>query len=129
MPSTSMPNLFTTRIEAALAFYTDELGFAESFRFPAEGEPEHVVLRLGGSLLALSKPRSITAAGLEPTAGNPFELVVWTDDVDADTARLAARGVTVARDPYDHPAGHRRSYVVDPDGNWIALVDAPTPTD
>jgi lactoylglutathione lyase len=119
-----MPNLFTSDIEAALGFYRDRLGFTPSFRFPPAGRPEHVVLELGGSRLALSTDRAITAAGLQPERGNPFELVVWCDDVDAEAERLGASGAAVVVAPYDHPAGHRRAYVSDPDGNWLALVDA-----
>jgi lactoylglutathione lyase len=54
--------------------------------------------------------------------------VVWCDDVDAETARLRAAGTPVVVEPYDHPAGHRRAYLADPDGNWLALVDAPGPS-
>jgi predicted enzyme related to lactoylglutathione lyase len=71
---------------------------------------------------------AMAAAGLDPTTGNPLELVVWCDDVDAETARLRAAGTTVVVEPYDHPAGHRRAYLADPDGNWLALVDAPGPS-
>jgi catechol 2,3-dioxygenase-like lactoylglutathione lyase family enzyme len=124
MSTTSMPNLFTRNMDDATAFYRDQLGFSQTFRFPAEGRAEHIVLKLGDSQLALSSPRAAEAAGLDPTAGNPFELVVWCDDVDAEATRLRAAGAGVVIEPYDHVAGHRRAYVADPDGNWLALVDA-----
>ncbi len=119
-----MPNHFSDDVEAAARFYRDELGFSESLRAPGEGAPEHVVLRLGDSQLALSTTRAVNAVGLRPSSGNTFELIVWCDDVDAETARLRAAGVTIVVDPYDHLAGHRRAYIADPDGNWVALVDA-----
>lgn len=122
--TTSMPNLFTEEVATASAFYRDHLGFCESQRYGSEDTPEHVVLQLGNSMLALSTPRAAAAAGLPSTRGNPLELVIWCADVDAATSRLAAAGVTVLTEPYAHPGGHRRSYVADPDGNWIALVDA-----
>jgi lactoylglutathione lyase len=122
MSTRSMPNIFTRDIESSVAFYRDQLGLSERFRFPPEGRPEHVVL--GDSQLALSSPRAAEATGLAPTAGNPFELVVWCDDVDSEAARLRAAGATIVIEPYDHLAGHRRAYVADPDGNWLALVDA-----
>jgi lactoylglutathione lyase len=122
MATRSMPNIFTRDIDAAVAFYRDQLGLAETFRFPRAGRPEHVVL--GDSQLALSSPRAAEAAGLDPTAGNPFELVLWCEDVDAEATRLRAAGATIVTEPYDHVAGHRRAYVADPDGNWLALVDA-----
>lgn len=82
------------------------------------------MLVLGDSQLALSTDRAVTEIGLTATAGNSFELIVWCDDVDAETARLRAAGASVVREPYDHVAGHRRAYLADPDGNWLALVDA-----
>jgi predicted enzyme related to lactoylglutathione lyase len=87
-----------------------------------------VVLRLGDSLVALSTPGPATQAGLEPSNGNPLELVIWCDDVDAQIERLRADGTSIVVEPYDHAAGHRRAYVADPDGNWLALVDAPVPS-
>lgn len=122
-----MPNIFTDDPRAALGFYRDALGFAQVERWPAEGRPEHVVLQLGGSLFAISSPTAVRATGLTPSAGRPFELVIWCDDVDRETARLRAGGVRVLVEPYQHPGGHRRSYLADPDGNWVALVDAPRP--
>jgi lactoylglutathione lyase len=123
MTTATMPNVFTRDIDAALAFYRDLLGLAVAFRFPLQGRSEHVVLRLGESQLALTRggPADV---GLEPSAGNSFELVVWCDDVDREAARLRDAGAPILVAPYDHPARHRRAYVGDPDGNWIALVDA-----
>lgn len=124
MPRTSMPNMFTGDVERAAAFYRDQLGFAPALRVPADGSPDHVVLRLGHSELALSTDRAVAAAGLHPSRGNPSELVVWCDDVDGEATRLSAAGASVLVEPYDHIAGHRRAYIGDPDGNWVALVDA-----
>jgi len=120
----SMPNLFPRDIEAAVAFYRDQMGFTQNYQVPGEGAPEHVVLQLGASMLALSTPRGLNAVGLEPTQGNSSELVVWCADVDGEVARLRANGVVILVDPYDHIGGHRRAYISDPDGNWLALVDA-----
>lgn len=124
MVTACMPNLYTHDIDAAVGFYGDRLGFRETFRYPPQGKAEHVVLQAGEALLALSAPNGVSAAGLAPTAGNPFELVVWCADVDGETARLRAAGVEVVVEPYDHVGGHRRAYLTDPDGNWLALVDA-----
>jgi len=121
--NSSMPNLFADDVEATALFYRDQLGFSESSRVPREGRPEHVVLQLGESQLALSTPRAVNAVGLRPSTGNSFELIVWCHDVDTETARLRADGVTIVVDPYHHVGGHRRAYITDPDGNWVALVD------
>lgn len=119
-----MPNLFTDDVDRAADFYRDQLGFTQIIRQPPHGRAEHVVLRLGGSLLALSTPAAVTAVGLTPGAGRSLEVIVWCADVDGETARLRAGGVPVLVEPYRHVGGHRRSYVADPDGNWVALIDA-----
>lgn len=120
----AMTNLFTRDIDAALSFYRDQLGFSQRFQVPRTGPPEHAVLELGDSRVALSTAQAVSRVGLEPANGHAFELVVFCDDVDRETQRLRAGGAHVLREPYDHVAGHRRAYVADPDGNWVALVDA-----
>lgn len=122
MITASMPNLFTRDIYAALAFYRDQLGFAERFRFPRQGHPEHLVLGLGDCRIALTQ-HGPADVGLEPTAGHSFELIVSCDDVDSTASKLRAAGAPILVDPYDHIGGHRRAYVADPDGTWVALVN------
>jgi lactoylglutathione lyase len=51
--TTGFVNLYTRDIEAALRFYRDTLGFAETFRTPREGTPTHVELKLEGFLIGL----------------------------------------------------------------------------
>jgi lactoylglutathione lyase len=53
MFETAFVNLYTRDIEAGIRFYRDLLGFVETFRAPAEGEPEHVELQLGGFMVGL----------------------------------------------------------------------------
>jgi lactoylglutathione lyase len=88
----ALVNLYTRDIEAALRFYRDLLGFTETFRTPTEGSPEHVELRVAGFTLGLG---TVDAAkrvhGVDPAPGSPsMVLVVWTNDVDAAHAKLAA---------------------------------------
>lgn len=119
----SMPNLYSADVAAAVEFYRDVLGFEQTYQFPPHGRPEHVELRLGDSMLALSSHAAVRQTGLPaPSAGHPQELVVWCRDMDAAIARLRAAHAPVLVEPYDHVAGHRRAYVADPDGNWLALV-------
>lgn len=123
MFTASMPNIYTHDIDAAAAFYRDQLGFVQTYRFPrdANAQPEHVELRLGDSQLAISTYDAAAAAGVDPSTGNSFELVIWCNDVDRAVARLRSAGARVAVEPYDHKAAHRCAYVVGPDGNWLAL--------
>jgi lactoylglutathione lyase len=118
-----MPNLYTADIERAVGFYRDLLGGTQTFRTPAEGIPVHVELRIGDVIIALSSREAVPRHGLPmPTAGNPMELVVGCDSTDEAVAALRAAGTPVLVEPYSHASGHRRAYVADPDGNWIALA-------
>ena len=68
MPTFSAPliNLYSRDLPRAVAFYS-ELGFVETFRTPASGEPSHIQLNLDGFSLGIA---SIEAAqehhGLRP---------------------------------------------------------------
>ena len=124
MFTSSMPNLYSADVAAAADFYRDVLGFDQTYQFPAAGPPEHVELRLGDSMLALSSNAAVRQTGLPaPSAGHTQELVVWCDDIDAAIGRVRAACAPVLVEPYHHVAGHRRAYVADRDGNWLALVE------
>lgn len=119
----AFPNLYTLDINRSLTFYRDILEFEETFRFPAEGDPEHVELRLGDSMIALTtyaaaKEGSVSA----PTPGHPFEISIWAENAGEAINRLREAGVSVVIEPKVHKAGVHRAYVSDPDGNWIAIV-------
>lgn len=123
MFSASMLNLYSPDVDRATTFYRDRLGFSQTYQYPPAGPAQHVELRLGDSRLAISGYDAVEEIGLPtPTGGHAQELVVWCDDVDAAVADLGAAGTAVLVKPHDHVAGHRRAYVCDPDGNWIALV-------
>ncbi len=117
-------NLYTGDIQAAVHFYGDLLGLAESFRTPTEGLPEHVEFQVGGFTLGLG---SLEAArrvhGVEAEPGRPaVALVLWTDDVDRAYASLAAAGVPGLRPPHDTGNDNRSALVRDPDGTLIEIV-------
>jgi lactoylglutathione lyase len=124
MPFTSvMPHLYVADVEVAAAFYRDQLGGRPAFRYPANGQAEHVEVRIGTVTIALSNRNAVQREGLPaPTAGHPMELTVWCDSADDAIVALRAAGTPVLVEPHDHAAGHRRAYVADPDGNWVALV-------
>jgi lactoylglutathione lyase len=118
-----MPHLYVADVGRAAAFYRDLLGGAQTFRHPADGPAEHVELRFGATVIALSARGAVLREGLPaPTAGHPLELTVECDDADAAVAALRAAGTPVIREPRSHFSGHRRAYVADPDGNWVALI-------
>jgi lactoylglutathione lyase len=118
-----MPHLYAADVEEAATFYRDQLGGRPTFRYPAEGRAEHVELRIGTVTIALSSREAVQQEGLPaPSDGHPMELTVWCDSADDAVAALRAAGTPVLVEPHGHAAGHRRAYVADPDGNWVALV-------
>jgi catechol 2,3-dioxygenase-like lactoylglutathione lyase family enzyme len=116
-----LTNLYCADLDASLRLYQDLLGFAGTFRYPRDGAPLHVELRLGGAVVAVSTLGAIADYGLPATRGEPFELAIGTDDTDAAVETLRAAGVPVLAGPLDAPNGHRVAYVADPDGNRIRL--------
>jgi lactoylglutathione lyase len=127
----AFPILYSEDLPAALRFYRDLLGFAVTYRFPEDGEPVFVGLRLDGSEIAIGDISAPDAAAihwrpLRPVSGHRFELCMYADDVDAAVEALRAAGVGVLAEPADQPWGERLAYVEDPDGNPV-MITAPDP--
>ena len=98
------------------AFYRDVLGLAVHREF---GTPEHsgVVFFLGNGLLEVSGRSD------EPPRGMALWLQVR--DVAVEHDRLLAAGVTVTRPPRLEPWGLVETWIEDPDGVRIVLVEVP----
>lgn len=117
------PMLSTTDLRASVAFYGGLLGGEETFRFPSDGEPSFLVLRLGDSDIGLSMlDEPLHGQALRPVTGHRLELCVYVDDVDATVAAMRADGVPIVLEPVDQPWGERVAYVADPEGNLVMLT-------
>lgn len=115
------PILSTRDVPRALGFYRDLLDGAETYRFPAEGEPAYVGMELGSSELGI---------GFDPDAKDGpggQRITIWTYAEDCDQAvdRLRAAGVRVLEEPVDQPWGERVARVQDPDGNEVIIGSRP----
>ncbi len=124
MAPSGFVNLYSRDVEAACTFWRDLLGFTETFRTPRDAAPEHVELERDGFLIGLG---SVEAArrvhGVEAVAGvASFAVVLWVDDVDAESARLLAAGVPLVAPAHGSGNGNRNALVHDPDGNLVELV-------
>jgi predicted enzyme related to lactoylglutathione lyase len=123
-----MINLYSRDLPRAVAFYSG-MGFVETFRAPASGEPSHIELKLDGFTLGIA---TIEAArrhhGLRPEGeGRWIEIVVWTDDTDAALSALVATGAPVLSPAHDFLDGRlRAAWIADPDGNPVQLVQRRT---
>jgi lactoylglutathione lyase len=124
MFATALVNLYTRDIEAGLRFYRDLLGFAETFRTPRDGVPEHVELRLNGFTVGLGTVEAAKRVhGIDAAPGSPaMVLVVWTDDVDVAYRDLVTAGVPALQPPHDTGNNNRNALRRDPDGNLVEIV-------
>lgn len=112
-------------IARGIDFYGRILNLPETYRFPRDGEPEHVEFRVGGATIAVSSAAGLQTHGMPPaTPGHPFEIGLETDDVEVTLNELRAQGVTIIKEPEMSPAGIHYAYIADPDGTWISLYQA-----
>lgn len=119
-----MINLYSRDLSRAVAFYS-ELGFVETFRTPASGEPVHVELTKDGFTLGIATMEAAQKNhGLQPEGeGHWIEIVLWTDDADAALNALVAKGAPLLSPAHDFLDGKLRAvWVADPDGNPVQLV-------
>jgi catechol 2,3-dioxygenase-like lactoylglutathione lyase family enzyme len=108
--------------DAALAFYTEKLGFEllSDSRFGANGEMRWIEVAPPGSRarLALNPPM-----GGQPGGGG---IGVETTDVLGEHNRLSAiGGIDIDPEPMRVPGAPLLFMLRDPDGNNIAVVEAP----
>jgi predicted enzyme related to lactoylglutathione lyase len=118
-----MINLYTRDVPRLAAFY-ERLGFQETFRTPERGTAAHIELSLDNFTLGIASVDAAIDHGLEPDlGGRPVEIVLWTDDVDRDQARLIDEGAASLSPPHDFLAGRlHAAWIADPDGNPVQLV-------
>ncbi|WP_328469306.1 VOC family protein [Actinoplanes sp. NBC_00393] len=114
--------LYVEDLPAALEFYRDRLGFAETYQFPPDGPAAFVALEHGISLAAVNDGENGShGLPIKMRVGRPFELCVYTDDVDQAVEELRAAKAPVLAEPADQPWGERMAYVADPDGNPVMI--------
>jgi catechol 2,3-dioxygenase-like lactoylglutathione lyase family enzyme len=120
-------NIYSRDVMRLVRFY-EGLGFRETFRTPTDATPVHVEVVLDGFTIGIaSVEAAIADHGLNPNlGGRPVEVVLWTDDVDRDYARLIAKSAPSLSAPHDFLSELRLAWVADPDGNPIQLAQKRT---
>jgi len=117
----AFPILTAGDMARALGFYRDLLGCTVTYRFPAEGEPAYVGLRLGQSALGIG----VAEPGVQherAVTGDRFAMCVYAKACDVAIAHLRANGVAILSEPADQPWGERMAEVRDPDGNRVVIL-------
>jgi catechol 2,3-dioxygenase-like lactoylglutathione lyase family enzyme len=99
--------------DAALAFYTEKMGFKVGTDQPMGPGQRWIELIIPGAdtRLALFTPQ-----GHEDRVGGFQSMTFWCDDVFATAEGLKARGVTLTEEPTKQPWGTYAKFR-DPDGN------------
>lgn len=103
-----------TDIDAALAFYTDAMGFALKFRDGAR----YAALDGGGVTVALVGPE-------EQVAGQTISFSLHVEDMDQVLSRARASGASLLRAPQAGPH-ELRAVLADPDGNPVIFYKKTT---
>lgn len=110
------PIISTPNLPRSLRFYCDLLGFKVTYRFPDDGEPQYVGLRLGTSELGIG------AVAEAPAPSERFVLCAYAEDCDRAVEMLRGHGVAVLQEPRMEPWGERSAYISDPDGNRVLVL-------
>jgi predicted enzyme related to lactoylglutathione lyase len=106
-------------VDRAIAFYTEQAGFALDHDHKVSDELRFVQVTPPGSACSISFGSGLTE--MEPGSVEGLQVVV--DDIEAAHADLAGRGVEVS-DVQDFPWG-RFVFFSDPDGNAWAVQQIP----
>jgi len=115
--------LFSGDVSRAAAFY-ESLGFRETFRVPAQGEPIHVDVALDGYQLGIASVESTREDhGLQPVSeGQRAAIILWTDDTRAAYAKLVGAGAPELAGPHEWLGRLLIAWTADPDGHPIQIV-------
>jgi len=106
--------------DAALAFYTEKLGFKVVTDQPFDDKQRWIELRIG---TADTRFVLFTPEGHEDRIGSFFNGSLGCDDVEATYKELSARGVAFEGPPKREPWGHFAMFR-DPEGNRFVLSSA-----
>jgi lactoylglutathione lyase len=112
MTDRAFPIITVRDLPATRRFY-EQLGFTQTYQFPADGEPGFVTMTRGSASIGIG-------AGADTTADR-FGYWVYVDDVDRTLDTLAAAGAPVVAPPENQPWGERVAQTRDPDGNLVYL--------
>jgi catechol 2,3-dioxygenase-like lactoylglutathione lyase family enzyme len=107
-------------VDAAIAFYTDLLGF----ELQMTAAPAFADVKRGNLRLLLSGPKSSAgrpmADGAQPGPGGWNRIHFIVDDLDREVARLDEAGATFRNAVVEGPGG-RQILLLDPSGNVVEL--------
>jgi catechol 2,3-dioxygenase-like lactoylglutathione lyase family enzyme len=117
------PILHVEDVERSARFYAESFGFEEEFRFPDDGPPEFVFLKMGATGIGIAgkgEPPVPDWPGDRQTGS--FQLCIYADDTEAAVERLRGAGVEQLTAARAMPWGEQLAFFADPDGNLIHVT-------
>ncbi len=99
-------------LKKAVAFYEKTLGLNKKYEYPS-----YAGFQCGGVEIGLRPSRKEKGYG-----ENACSVEFFVDDVDASYRALKKKGVNFVEEPHDEPWGGREASFLDPDGNWLEIV-------
>jgi lactoylglutathione lyase len=112
-------------IDRSLAFYT-AVGYQVVGNVPGTGIGDLTMLKLPGDEFVTIELVHDPTGAAAPTGTGLSHFVIVVDSIDTTVAELATRGVDAApAPPASGPDDVRTTWITDPDGNRIELVQWP----
>jgi len=119
-----IPSIRTDRLDAAVEFYVDRLGFAVVRGTPAEA---NVALSRGGERVMLEAPGDFYSAGYNEAIGarvgspSPHSLYIEEPELEDYYAAVQEKGVEIVDALAPRPWGQVEFTLADGDGNWLTF--------
>lgn len=124
MTSAPFPIIHVREIAPVQTFYETVFGATVGYRFPEEGDPVYLTLRIGTGQIALglgNEPAMYGEVPL-PATGHAVDLCLYVPDLDAVLDAAPGAGGSVAVPALDTPWGERVGYVRDPQGTMLLVI-------
>jgi len=110
------PIISTRDLPRMVGFYEGLLDGEVRYRFPSEGSPDFVTVRIGSDEIGIAASADVSRDPQQRVA-----LWIYVDDCDVAVTYLRGAGVTVVDEPADQPWGERIARLLDPDGNEVIV--------
>jgi catechol 2,3-dioxygenase-like lactoylglutathione lyase family enzyme len=108
-PKSISPVFHVRDVDAAVRFYTEALGFTQSFRFG-----NYAGLKLGICEIHICTPGDYGVR----RGGNAY---IFCDEVDEYFRKIVSAGAKPTSEPRNHAYGMRDFVILDPDGNQLSF--------
>jgi uncharacterized glyoxalase superfamily protein PhnB len=126
MTQAPFPIINVSEIGPMLAFYQEVFGGSLDYRFPDDGEPVYLTVRIGSGQIALGLGTGPAMYGEVPlpASGHAVDICLYVDDLDATLAAAPGLGGSVVVPAQQTPWGERVGYLRDPQGTMLLVIQS-----